>query len=45
MKAFGFSGTHHFLCTGLADYEKEFPEHLKNSPAFQSVRRAPERSD
>ena len=45
MKAFGFSGAHHFLCPGLADYEKEFPEHLKNSPAFQSVRRAPERSD
>jgi len=45
MKAFGFSRTHHFLCPGLADYEKEFPEHLKNSPAFESVNRAPEGSD
>ncbi len=38
MKSFGFSRAHHFLCPGLADYEKEFPERLKSSPAFDGVR-------
>ena len=38
MKAFGFSRTHHFICPGLASYEKEFPEHLKNNPAFDEER-------
>jgi tyrosine-protein phosphatase SIW14 len=45
MKAFGFSRVHHLICPGLADYEKGFPERLKNNPAFQSVKGAPERSD
>jgi protein-tyrosine phosphatase len=38
MKAFGFSRAHHFICPGLAGYEKEFPEHLKNNPAFDEER-------
>jgi tyrosine-protein phosphatase SIW14 len=38
MKAFGFSRAHHFLCPGLADYEKEFPERLASSPLFEGVR-------
>jgi tyrosine-protein phosphatase SIW14 len=38
MKAFGFSRAHHFICPGLASYEKEFPEHLKNNPAFDEER-------
>jgi protein-tyrosine phosphatase len=37
MKAFGFSRAHHFLCRGLADYEKEFPDRLQSSPAFEGV--------
>jgi protein tyrosine phosphatase (PTP) superfamily phosphohydrolase (DUF442 family) len=38
MKAFGFSRTHHLLCPGLAGYEREFRERLKNSPAFEGVK-------
>jgi tyrosine-protein phosphatase SIW14 len=38
MKSFGFSRGHHFLCPGLSDYEKEFPERLKSSSAFEGVR-------
>jgi tyrosine-protein phosphatase SIW14 len=38
MKAFGFSRAHHFLCPGLADYEKEFPDRLKSNPTFEGVR-------
>ena len=38
MKSFGFTKSHHFICPGLAHYEKEFPEHLKNNPAFEGVR-------
>ena len=38
MKSFGFSKSHHLICPGLAHYEKEFPEHLKNNPAFAGVR-------
>jgi protein tyrosine phosphatase (PTP) superfamily phosphohydrolase (DUF442 family) len=45
MKAFGFSRVHHFMCPGLADYEKEFPERLKSSAAFEGVKREPERSN
>jgi protein tyrosine phosphatase (PTP) superfamily phosphohydrolase (DUF442 family) len=37
MQAFGFTGTHHLTCPGLADYEKQFPQHLKNNPAFHEV--------
>ncbi len=45
MEAFGFSPFHRMICPGLASYEKEFPRHLKTSPAFQdlrSTRRGPE---
>lgn len=38
MKTFGFTRAHHFICLGLARYEKHFPERLKNSPAFAGVR-------
>jgi protein-tyrosine phosphatase len=38
MKSFGFTKSHHFICPGLARYEKEFPERLKNNPAFEEVR-------
>ena len=34
MKSFGFTRTHHFICPGLASYEKHFPDHLKNNAAF-----------
>jgi protein tyrosine phosphatase (PTP) superfamily phosphohydrolase (DUF442 family) len=38
MRQFGFSEVHHFICPGLAGYEKGFPKRLKNSPAFAEVR-------
>jgi tyrosine-protein phosphatase SIW14 len=38
MKSFGFSRSHHFLCPGLARYEKEFPKRLKEDPVFEGVR-------
>jgi tyrosine-protein phosphatase SIW14 len=38
MKSFGFSRGHHLLCPGLASYEKEFPERLKSSAAFEGLR-------
>jgi tyrosine-protein phosphatase SIW14 len=38
MKTFGFSRSHHFICPGLAAYEREFPERFKNNPAFEGVR-------
>lgn len=37
MKAFGFTGPHHFICPALAGYEKHFPEHLKNNHAFEGL--------
>ena len=39
MKSFGFSRSHHFLCPGLARYEKEFPRRLKEDPVFEGVRK------
>src|SRR5579864_5661692 len=30
MQDFGFSRLHHFICPGLAGYEKHFPEHLRS---------------
>jgi tyrosine-protein phosphatase SIW14 len=39
MRSFGFTRAHHFLCPSLAGYEKGFPERLKNSAAFEEVRR------
>jgi len=37
MKTFGFSGVHHAMCPGLADYEASFPERLKTSRAFKEL--------
>jgi protein tyrosine phosphatase (PTP) superfamily phosphohydrolase (DUF442 family) len=38
MKASGFTAMHHAICPGLASYEKQFPEHFRTSPAFESLR-------
>lgn len=38
MESFGFTRSHHFICPGLAKYEREFPERLKKSPAFEKER-------
>jgi len=38
MRSFGFTRSHHFICPGLAKYEKHFPEHLKNDPVFEDER-------
>jgi protein tyrosine phosphatase (PTP) superfamily phosphohydrolase (DUF442 family) len=37
MRTFGFTRAHHFICPGLASYEKHFPERLKDNPAFAGV--------
>lgn len=37
MKEFGFTGVHHVICPGLAEYIGRFPERLKSSPAFQGL--------
>lgn len=37
MELFGFRGVHHAICPTLAHYEKEFPEHIKNNPAFKEL--------
>jgi tyrosine-protein phosphatase SIW14 len=39
MRTFGFTWTHHLTCPGLANYEKHFPEKLRNSSAFDRVRK------
>jgi protein tyrosine/serine phosphatase len=38
MQDFGFTGSHHFICPGLASYEEKFPERFKTSPAFDGLR-------
>jgi protein-tyrosine phosphatase len=38
MRTFGFTRAHHFICPGLASYEKHFPERLKDSSAFAKMR-------
>ncbi|HYU47149.1 MAG TPA: dual specificity protein phosphatase family protein [Terriglobales bacterium] len=38
MQQFGFSSVHHWICPGLASYEKSFPEHLRSNPAFEGLR-------
>jgi protein-tyrosine phosphatase len=38
MRSFGFTKSHHFICPSLARYEQNFPEHLKNDPAFAEER-------
>src|SRR6266851_7483612 len=37
-QTFGFTRAHHFICPGLARYEKHFPEHLKKNPIFKELR-------
>jgi len=37
MREFGFNQAHHFICPGLASYEKEFPEHLRRDPVFRGL--------
>jgi tyrosine-protein phosphatase SIW14 len=37
MRQFGFNEAHHFMCPGLASYEKEFPEHLRRNPVFRGL--------
>jgi hypothetical protein len=41
MREFGFARWHHLICPALASYEKHFPEHLKNNPAFEPLRSEP----
>ena len=38
MKQFGFSEAHHFICPGLAGYERSFPERFKKNKGFDEVR-------
>ncbi len=38
MQAFGFSGSHHLTCRGLAGYEETFPSAFKTGEAFQKLR-------
>jgi protein tyrosine phosphatase (PTP) superfamily phosphohydrolase (DUF442 family) len=38
MQAFGFVRSHHFICPGLASYEKHFPEHLRKNPVFEGLK-------
>jgi tyrosine-protein phosphatase SIW14 len=38
MQQFGFSTVHHWMCPGLASYEKSFPAHLQSNPAFEGLR-------
>lgn len=40
MKAFGFTGFHHAICPGMADYEANFPHHLKTSAVFKDLKAA-----
>lgn len=37
MEQFGFTKSHHFICPGLARYEKHFPEHLRTNPIFDGL--------
>lgn len=38
MKAYGFAFSHHFICPGLAGYEKNFPRKYETSPVFRDLR-------
>jgi protein tyrosine phosphatase (PTP) superfamily phosphohydrolase (DUF442 family) len=38
MQAFGFSGSHHITCRGLAEYEQSFPGVFKSHPEFLNLR-------
>lgn len=38
MHQFGYGFIHHFMCPGLAGYEKSFPRRLQNDPVFDNLR-------
>ena len=38
MHAYGFSGSHHLTCRGLAEYERSFPSAFKSHPEFLDLR-------
>jgi protein tyrosine phosphatase (PTP) superfamily phosphohydrolase (DUF442 family) len=38
MQAYGFSGSHHLTCRGLADYERSFPTAFQSHPEFLDLR-------
>ena len=38
MQTFGFSGSHHLTCRGLADYERSFPSAFQSHPEFLDLR-------
>jgi protein tyrosine phosphatase (PTP) superfamily phosphohydrolase (DUF442 family) len=38
MNAYGFSGSHHLTCRGLAEYERSFPSAFKSHPEFLDLR-------
>jgi protein tyrosine phosphatase (PTP) superfamily phosphohydrolase (DUF442 family) len=38
MRTFGFTASHHFICPGLARYEKQFPEKFKKDKVFEGLR-------
>lgn len=37
MKADGFTLSHHFICPGLARYEKQFPQRYATNPVFRTA--------
>lgn len=37
MRTFGFTSAHHYICPGLASYEKHFPTRLEENPEFQGL--------
>ena len=37
MREFGFARWHHLICPALPSFEKDFPEHLKDNPAFDGL--------
>ena len=37
MQAFGFNTVHHAMCPGLAGFEKQFPERLKDNPELRGL--------
>jgi protein tyrosine phosphatase (PTP) superfamily phosphohydrolase (DUF442 family) len=41
MQSFGFSGVHRAMCPGMADYEEDFPQHLKEHQAFKELQPYP----
>jgi hypothetical protein len=37
MQLFGYRGIHRVICPTLAQYEREFPKHLKTNPLLQEL--------